>query len=326
MADHQVLLKWYNSLYSRTVDLVGDYAGDERFILDGDSLLLHVFSDEKLDFYPGFQLLHATYMVEAFLHSLLRRKCNFHVAFFSNNAHLCIPQSAPNTLHSRYRLAREAIIQHLCHNLHRVVPSVGVRLFDGYQSLKFKDYLVSSGAYFFMCHDGALSVRANLNHAEGDLPDSNELSDGQHDRWGDENSMPVSELQSKLGFRCMIHWFICQSYNVALVNTLECRDTKIMAIILEDSAQRAQKLFSTKSPDFENIEDSQSLKEPKEEHTPRQETVSEALSGSKTQLAATEGHTRKNSQEVHLQNLAWNSSRKLLYLTLICRVAITLWQ
>lgn len=201
-------------------------------------MLLHIFSDEKLDFYPGFQLLHAIYMVEALLHSLLRRKCNFHVAFFSNNAHLCIPQGVPSTLNSRYLLAREAIIQHLCHNLHRVVPSAVIRLFDGYRSAEFKDYLVSSGAYFFMCHDGALSVRAHPSHAEGGLPDSDtasdaldELSDGQHDTNGDDSSMSVSVLQPKLGFRSMIHWFICQSYNVALVNTLECRDIKVRILV-----------------------------------------------------------------------------------------------
>lgn len=75
----------YNGLSSRTVDLVGDYAGDGLFIFDGDSLLLHIFSDEKLDFSPGFQLLYATYMVEAFLHALLRRKCHFRIAFFADN-------------------------------------------------------------------------------------------------------------------------------------------------------------------------------------------------------------------------------------------------
>ena len=54
----------YNTLYSRTLDLVGDYAGDELFILEGDSLLLQCFSDNQIDFDEGFQLLHATYTVE----------------------------------------------------------------------------------------------------------------------------------------------------------------------------------------------------------------------------------------------------------------------
>lgn len=35
---------------SRRVDLVGDYAGKELFLLEGDSLLLRCFNDPKLDF------------------------------------------------------------------------------------------------------------------------------------------------------------------------------------------------------------------------------------------------------------------------------------
>ena len=43
-------LEWYLSLYSRTLDLVGDYAGNERFLIEGDSLLRHCFEDSKIDF------------------------------------------------------------------------------------------------------------------------------------------------------------------------------------------------------------------------------------------------------------------------------------
>jgi ATP-dependent RNA helicase DDX60 len=44
------LLRWYDSLFSRRVDLVGDYAGNELFLVEGDSLLLHCFSDPRIDF------------------------------------------------------------------------------------------------------------------------------------------------------------------------------------------------------------------------------------------------------------------------------------
>lgn len=40
----------YGSLSTRRVDLVGDYAGQELFLVEGDSLLLRSFSDPKLDF------------------------------------------------------------------------------------------------------------------------------------------------------------------------------------------------------------------------------------------------------------------------------------
>lgn len=40
----------YGLLPARIVDLVGDYAGKELFLVEGDSLLLRCFSDPKLDF------------------------------------------------------------------------------------------------------------------------------------------------------------------------------------------------------------------------------------------------------------------------------------
>jgi len=43
------VLDWYLGLRNRTLDLVGDYAGNERFLLEGDSLLLHCFSDIRID-------------------------------------------------------------------------------------------------------------------------------------------------------------------------------------------------------------------------------------------------------------------------------------
>ena len=40
----------YGRLSVRRVDLVGDYAGQELFLIEGDSLLLRCFSDADLDF------------------------------------------------------------------------------------------------------------------------------------------------------------------------------------------------------------------------------------------------------------------------------------
>ena len=82
------LVQAYARLRSRRVDLVGDYAGDELFLVEGDSMLLRAFEDDRLDFDPGFQILHAIYNVERFLAELIRRKCKFHIVFFDSNRHL----------------------------------------------------------------------------------------------------------------------------------------------------------------------------------------------------------------------------------------------
>jgi ATP-dependent RNA helicase DDX60 len=227
------------------VDLIGDYAGDELFIIEGDSLLLHSFSDEKLDFSPGLQLLHATYTVENFLRALLQRKCNFHVVFFSKHARMCVPQNTPIELYSRYLLAREAIIQHLSYNLPLAVPSIQVKAFDTYRSRYFQEYLESRGAYFFMCHDGSFSRSDIADKYEGSRKDHDgdtECPKGASQTSLDRTSLPEHgeeifgkeslrvprlEYLRKVTLRSMIHWFICRGYNIALITSVECRDTKV---------------------------------------------------------------------------------------------------
>jgi hypothetical protein len=44
------LSDWYLSLHTTVLDLVGDYAGKELFLIEGDSLLLQCFDDPNLDF------------------------------------------------------------------------------------------------------------------------------------------------------------------------------------------------------------------------------------------------------------------------------------
>lgn len=92
---------------------LGDFAGDQLFIIEGDSLLLHCFSNPKLNFNPGLQVLHATYLVEQVISKLRQRNCVFEIVFFTQNLKCCIPPGTLGVFHERYLLAREAIIQHL---------------------------------------------------------------------------------------------------------------------------------------------------------------------------------------------------------------------
>jgi ATP-dependent RNA helicase DDX60 len=55
---------WYANIGAKYLDIVSDYAGKERFFIEGDSLLLECLSNDQFDFNPGFQLLHAIYLVE----------------------------------------------------------------------------------------------------------------------------------------------------------------------------------------------------------------------------------------------------------------------
>lgn len=45
-----VVLSWYDRTRPIFIDLIGDYAGKELFLVEGDSLLRVCFEDERIDF------------------------------------------------------------------------------------------------------------------------------------------------------------------------------------------------------------------------------------------------------------------------------------
>lgn len=50
MAKESAILSWYDERAPRMLDLVGDYAGKELFVVDGDSLLRTAWSTGSIDF------------------------------------------------------------------------------------------------------------------------------------------------------------------------------------------------------------------------------------------------------------------------------------
>lgn len=48
--DETSILSWYDARAPRILDLVGDYAGKELFLVEGDSLLRACFEDDRVDF------------------------------------------------------------------------------------------------------------------------------------------------------------------------------------------------------------------------------------------------------------------------------------
>lgn len=218
------------------MDLVGDFIGSELFIIDGDSLLLKCFSDKTLDFYPGFQLLHATYTVEKLLQKLKQRKCVFEIVFFDSNARFCIPAENTDDNNDRYLLAREAIIQHLLAVSKELKHGFDVQLFESYHSDAFEEHLLSSGAYVFMCHEGDMDEIDDIDDIDNISDDDDNTSDGewQEDDSDNDDTADNEDENTKLrvsnsviGLRLMIHWFIMHGCNIALINNLEFRDTKV---------------------------------------------------------------------------------------------------
>ena len=148
----------------------------------------------------------------------MRRKCNFHVVFFDEHAELCIPYNAQNRDLAKYRLARAAIIRHLRHNIGNIHPALRVKRFSSVRAAAFERYLEASGVYFILCHDGAKPPHEST---QADKPDNGNSPEN--------DSAPNSEQNrlKRIVFRGMIYRFLTREYNVASIDGLEWRDTKV---------------------------------------------------------------------------------------------------
>ena len=70
---------------ARFVTVLSDFGETEQFIIEGDSLVLLAFEDERLDWKHGGQFLHFFFIVEKILSQLLRRGAHFSVVFFESS-------------------------------------------------------------------------------------------------------------------------------------------------------------------------------------------------------------------------------------------------
>lgn len=154
--------------------------------------------------------------MENFLQGLLRRKCVFHIVFFDAHQHLCIPRATPSTRRDKYLLARAIVIRHLKVHLKISHPTIRVLAFQSVTDEAFQEYLLASGAYFVMTHDGA-----NPSDLESDRSVQERIPGL------DLAAVEREELQRKVRFRSTIFSILEQGYNVALIDGLEWMDTKV---------------------------------------------------------------------------------------------------
>lgn len=200
--DHIPINRWYGNHRPRFIDLVGDYAGRELFLLEGDSLLRECFSDDRIDFHHGFQMLHAVFVVELFLQNLINRHCRFHLAFIEEHCELCVPVGVTEKDRSRYLLARSVIIRHL--QLHLPVSSgTQIHRFPSLDSKDFGQYLSKSPFHFVMAHDGAAPATGKIR------------------------IKAALDEKAKGTLRGNIWWFNIHKLNIALINRIEFRDSKV---------------------------------------------------------------------------------------------------
>ncbi|KAG8924160.1 hypothetical protein FRC01_011870 [Tulasnella sp. 417] len=110
---------WYSMLNPRWMDLLGDYVGEELFLIDGDAICQQVLNDPLVALGKSqdcsFQLLHAVWGVEKLVLEFVNRRCNFEIVFFERNKYLTLyggDDTSAFVVSSR-RLARTILKNHL---------------------------------------------------------------------------------------------------------------------------------------------------------------------------------------------------------------------
>ncbi|KAH9007609.1 hypothetical protein EDB83DRAFT_2509312 [Lactarius deliciosus] len=137
------------------MDLIGDYAGNERFILDGESLLQQVLDDPLLALArsgdPSFQTLHAINSLERLLSDMLKRSAVFDIVFWEDTAHLTLKGDTDFLVSSR-SLARALLFSHLAEH----APGMGLDIY-AFSSLADPAWIVyqqRTKPMFVMLNDG----------------------------------------------------------------------------------------------------------------------------------------------------------------------------
>ncbi|KAI0067591.1 P-loop containing nucleoside triphosphate hydrolase protein [Artomyces pyxidatus] len=199
--------EWYRGVAKRGrwMDLIGDYAGSERFILDGESLLQQVLDDPMLalgrEKEPSFQILHARHCLERFLDEIMKRFAVFDLVFWENNRHLTLKGDSDFVVASR-ALARALLFSHLLE--HAKTTGLTMYTFEGLSDPKWLAYQRKTRPMFVMLNDGGGSAGEN-----------------------------TSETQSCLVQRRFIFDLLSGGVAVSLLRGAEFRDMKIFAFIFE---------------------------------------------------------------------------------------------
>ncbi|KAF4993838.1 hypothetical protein FGRMN_6204 [Fusarium graminum] len=116
--DHQGPVKtpqeWYLERCPLTVDVVGDFAGEEVFAIHGESLMRHCLVEAKADFDGGCRLLHAVQAIQTFLREFKRRDYVSDLVFFRDLRDTCVAKEVIGSAKAaKYYLTRRILIQHL---------------------------------------------------------------------------------------------------------------------------------------------------------------------------------------------------------------------
>ncbi|CAE6542924.1 unnamed protein product [Rhizoctonia solani] len=147
--------EWIHKRRPRWMDLVGDYAGDEFFVVDGDSLCQVVLDDELVAVgrdQPTFQILHAVYRLEQEILQLKQRNCNFEIVFFEANKHGTILTGSSDFVTASRYLARETMKSHVFQLSAKA--DIQSAAFQDLEDPMWHEYVLAKQPMFVLLHAG----------------------------------------------------------------------------------------------------------------------------------------------------------------------------
>ncbi|GJJ07983.1 hypothetical protein Clacol_002190 [Clathrus columnatus] len=144
---------------ARWMDLIGDYAGKELFVIDGDALFQIVLDDQLLalgrDGDPSFQMLHAYYNLERILLQFKQRSAEFEIVFWEVNRLSTLHAGASQYKVTSRALARSLLLKHLLH-LEELDLGLSISVFSDLDDPRWLDYRNDKKPMFIMTNDGGI--------------------------------------------------------------------------------------------------------------------------------------------------------------------------
>lgn len=142
------LMKWCASLRPDQLDIFSDFGAKNVFLIDFDALLTELLSDKNLNWSQGGQTLHAVYLFESTLNSLLSRGGVFEIVLFREASKVIWNKQY---MPANRIFMREAVLFHMRTFLSSKVP---LREFDAWWSDDFIQYLKKLQPSFIMASTG----------------------------------------------------------------------------------------------------------------------------------------------------------------------------
>ncbi|KAI0638272.1 P-loop containing nucleoside triphosphate hydrolase protein [Trametes polyzona] len=205
--------QWYTLVNrrGRWMDLIGDYAGSEPFVVDGEALLQLVLDDPLLALGRpndvSFQVVHAIYALERVLHEISTRSTSFEIVFWHDRRFLTLQYGDGEYVPSSRSLARAILFNHLCS------LDVTVHTFLGTSDPAWLSYQKRQKPMFVMTNDGGVI----------------------------DNSSSPAQAERVLLQRVFLYSLLAQGVSITLLKGAEYRDSKILSFVYEQRIDRDPK-------------------------------------------------------------------------------------